>query len=689
MNRLFVTFCVSFFSIFIFSQQSFNITDIEAVIEEISENSDNQPDYTTLLEDLWYYNENPIDVNSSSYEELAKLHFLTDYQIRSLLAYISTSGPITSVYEIQNIYGFNGKIARYLEHFITLNPISITHEIRPEEMLESGKHDFLVVGSRCLQEKSGFIPVSDSVLSLNPDKGRYLGNPYKLRAKYHYQYRDRIMFSMQAEHDPGEEFFKGNNAGGFDFYSGYLQINDVGAFKNLTIGDYYVQFGQGLTLFNGLAFGKSAYSTDIVKRVTGIRRFSSTDENAFFRGIATTIKWKVFDLSLFFSKKRVDANLYDTIDNGEDEFSSFQESGLHRTPLEIDDEKSMGEMAVGTNLLYKAEKFRIGGTLVRYTFGGSINPSDRSYHLYDFRGSSLMNAGIDYRYRLKDLELFGEISYGNDSWAYLNGIRLQAGELTSFTLLYRNYAKGFYAYRNNPFSEYASKNNEQGMYLGTTFYPLMFFKITAYYDVFKSPWLRYNVNAPSSGRDYLIQVDFTPGRYMEFYFRYKSETKSRNENDEASPNPVVEDYTINKTRFHASYYLFKTINFRNRLEFSTLSHEDGSKETGWYLYHDIGYSARTLPVSFWLRWAFFNCESYDTRIYTYENTVPFSFSVPFFYHKGIRFYSMIKCSLVKHINIWFRYGITKYNDQGSIGTGLDRISGNIQSDVDIMLRFKF
>ena len=177
MNRLFVTFCVSFFSIFIFSQQSFNITDIEAVIEEISENSDNQPDYTTLLEDLWYYNENPIDVNSSSYEELAKLHFLTDYQIRSLLAYISTSGPITSVYEIQNIYGFNGKIARYLEHFITLNPISITHEIRPEEMLESGKHDFLVVGSKCLQEKSGFIPVSDSVLSLNPDKGRYLGNP--------------------------------------------------------------------------------------------------------------------------------------------------------------------------------------------------------------------------------------------------------------------------------------------------------------------------------------------------------------------------------------------------------------------------------------------------------------------------------------------------------------------------------
>ena len=281
MNRLFVTFCVLFISIYIFSQQSFNITDIEAVIEEISENTDNQPDYTTLLEDLWYYHENPVNLNSCSHEELLKLHFLTDYQIRTLLEYVSTNGPLTSVYEIQNIYGFNDKIARYLEHFITIDPVAIAFAIRPQKMAGSGKHDFYVVGSKCQQEKSGYIAVPDSVLSLNPDKSRYLGNPYKLRAKYNYHYGDRIMFSLQAENDPGEEFFKGNNAKGFDFYSGYLQINDIGALKNLTIGDYYLQFGQGLTLFNGLAFGKSAYSTDIVKRVTGIRRFSSADENAF------------------------------------------------------------------------------------------------------------------------------------------------------------------------------------------------------------------------------------------------------------------------------------------------------------------------------------------------------------------------------------------------------------------------
>jgi hypothetical protein len=689
MNRLFATFHILFIFSIAFSQQSFDIIAIEDVIEEISENSDNQLDYASLLEDLWYYYENPVNINSCSYEDLAKLHFMTDYQIRSLLDYISKRGPLTSIYEVQYIYGFNEKLARYLGHFITLGTETVISEIRPGEMLNYGRHDFYIVGSECLQEKAGFSPVPDSVLSVNPDKSRYLGDPYRLRAKYHYQFRDRMIFSIQAEKDPGEEFLKGSNTAGFDFYSGYLQVNDVGMLKNIIIGDYYLQFGQGLTLFSGLAFGKSAFSTDVIKRVTGIRRFSSADENTFFRGMATTIRWKMFDFSLFFSKKKVDANLHDTIDDGEDEFSSFQGSGLHRTPSENEDEKSISEVAVGTNILFKAEKLRIGGTLVRYGFGGTFNPSEKLYHLYDFRGSSLLNAGIDYRYRLNNLELFGEVSYGNDNWAILNGILLQAGELTSFTLLYRNYSKGFYAYRNNPFSEYASKNNEQGLYLGTTVYPIKFFKVTAYCDVFKSPWLRYNVSAPSAGRDCLIQVDFTPGRHMEFYFRYKSETKSKNNNDDAAPAPLVEDYTVNKIRIHAGYDLFKQINFRNRLEYNVLKPEEGLKESGWYFSQDIGYAVQKLPLSFWLRFAVFDCESYDTRVYAYENTVPFSFSVPFFYHKGIRFYSMIKCSLNKYLTFWFRYGITQFRDQDFIGTGLDRISGNIESDVDVMLRLKF
>ena len=162
-----------------------------------------------------------------------------------------------------------------------------------------------------------------------------------------------------------------------------------------------------------------------------------------------------------------------------------------------------------------------------------------------------MNAGIDYRYRRNKIEIFGETSFANNSWATLNGILLYPAELVSFSMLYRNYSKAFFAYRNNPFSEYASKNNEKGLYFGTTIYPLRHVKLTAYYDAFKSPWLRYNVSAPSSGNDYLVQVNYSPGRSTEFTVRFKSEVKAKNHNSDTIPVAVVKDFKVHKLRMNA------------------------------------------------------------------------------------------------------------------------------------------
>lgn len=671
-----------------FAQQPYDIGAIENVIEGISENSDYELDYTSLVEDLWYFSENPINLNACTYEELAKLQFLTAFQISSLLEYVRTKGPIVSVHEIQYIYGFNIQLAENLKRFTSVGPAKEKTAINLKKALKYGRHNFFVTGNRTLQQKTGFDAVPDSVLELNPYKSHYAGNPYKIRSRYGFRYSDKLRFGIQAEKDAGEEFFTGNNKNGFDFYSGYLQVSNIGRIKNIILGDYHLQFGQGLTLYSGMAFGKSAFSTDMIKRPVGIRSYTSADENAFFRGVAGTVKIGSFEVSGFFSKKRVDANITDTLDNGNYEFSSFQTSGFHRTPLETQDRKSVRESATGLNIQYRAENLRIGATIVSYTFSGEYNPADKPYNYYIFRGSSLLNTGIDYRYRNRNIEFFGETSYGNDCLATLNGIMFQAGEPVTFTLLYRNFSKGYFAYLNNPFSEFASKNNEQGLYLGTTIFPLKYFSIIAYFDAFKSPWLRYNVNSPAAGRDYLAQVTFSPDRNTEFYIRYKSETKSKNNNSELLPIPVTASYSINKTRLNASYKVYHHISFRNRFELSSLIDEDGSKDMGIYLSHDVVFTPQVLPVSCWLRYALFNCDSYDSRIYAYENSIPYSFSVPFFYNSGMRAYMMVKYS-TRLINLWFRYSITKYSNIESIGSGLDKIEGNTKSDVEVMMRLKF
>ncbi|MEZ5195670.1 MAG: hypothetical protein R2764_04525 [Bacteroidales bacterium] len=88
---------------------------------------------------------------------------------------------------------------------------------------------------------------------------------------------------------------------GFDFYSGFISLQDIGFLKALSIGDYHLDFGQGLTLATGLAFGKSATSIDMKRFAGGVRPSTSANENLFFRGAATTIRIKKVDITAFYS----------------------------------------------------------------------------------------------------------------------------------------------------------------------------------------------------------------------------------------------------------------------------------------------------------------------------------------------------------------------------------------------------
>ena len=40
------------------------------------------------------------------------------------------------------------------------------------------------------------------------------------------------------ENDPGEDFFRGDNPQGFDFYSAYVMVNNAGPVKTFLAGDY-------------------------------------------------------------------------------------------------------------------------------------------------------------------------------------------------------------------------------------------------------------------------------------------------------------------------------------------------------------------------------------------------------------------------------------------------------------------
>src|SRR5690606_38116852 len=115
--------------------------------------------------------------------------------------------------------------------------------------LKVGTHDLMFRYGRTLEQRLGYKIVDTS-------RSRYLGSPDQLFVRYRYRYGQDLQISFNMKKDAGEAFFRGAQRYGFDFYSGSIYLQNQGRFRNIVIGDYALQFGQGLAIGNGLGFGK-------------------------------------------------------------------------------------------------------------------------------------------------------------------------------------------------------------------------------------------------------------------------------------------------------------------------------------------------------------------------------------------------------------------------------------------------
>ena len=665
--------------------------DLNEKIESIAEQTDAELDYTDLLEDRNYYLKHPINLNNTNAEELQKLMALNDIQINNLFDHIAKNGKLLSLYELQSINGFDIETINKIIPYIYVSENVTTRHFSFKEMLDNGSNSLMIRCQRVFEEQKGFSPITDSALNVSPNS-RYLGSPEKIFAKYRFTYYNNISFGVTAEKDAGEEFFKGSQKNGFDFYSAHYYMKDFGVVKALAIGDYQVQFGQGLTLWTGLGFGKSADGTGIKKNAAGIKPYTSVTENMFMRGVGTTIGTKDIELSFFFSSKKIDANITST-DSLSSEvlyISSLQITGLHSTPNEAADKDAIGETAFGGHLCYKTQKLNIGTTVFKSEYSANLQRQLQPYNQFQFNGKENTNIGIDYSYIYKNFNIFGEVSQsGNNARAFLTGILMSLDQKVSLSVLYRNYDKKYQALYSSAFGESSTPANEKGVYFGIFLKPLRAFAINAYIDNMSFPWLKYRVDAPSKALDYLLQVNWKPSKKMEMYVRYRQTNKEINNSD---PDDIIEltSGTLKQNyRYNTSYKVSPSFTLKNHVELTKYKIGSENPQKGYIIYQDVSYKKMKNPFSFSLRYAIFDAETYDSRIYTFESDVLYGYSIPALYNKGTRFYITAQYKINRNIDVWLRFAQTYYSNMNVIGTGLTEIDGHTKSEVKVQLRLKF
>ncbi|MCF6366408.1 MAG: helix-hairpin-helix domain-containing protein [Bacteroidales bacterium] len=663
---------------------------INNLIEEIAEASDEELDYTLLYEDLYYFARNPLNLNTATREDLERFQFLSDFQIEDILEYQRTSGEMHSIYEIQLLESFSAKEIGQLLPFITVAKKGVKQMPDFKRALKYGRNSIFLRTQFNIQKGKGFV-YDDNAFELNPDTNLYMGNRLKFYTKYQFDYKRKIRFGFVTEKDPGEQFFKETQKQGFDYYSVHLQVDDVWKFKTITLGDFQARFGQGLVSWSGMSTGKSVYVMSIKKKYDGLRKYSSTDENKFFRGAGATLRLKNFDITGFFSLKNIDGNrtLTDTVTNQIDFEGTFQTTGLHRTPNEVFDKHSVSELVYGGNIKWNKPWFKLGATYIQYSFSEELQ-KDQIYNQFAFQGNKGMNASIDYQANYKNFIFFGEEAISHSGgYALLNSVMIKLAPQMSLAVLQRYIAKDYQAYYAAGFGEQSNTINENGMYFGTEISPVRKVKVSAYYDLYKIPWLRYRAYAPSAGDEFFSQIDYSLSRYVNMHVRYKQESVLKNSSDDfTGAVPLVQ--TLKKEfRYHITYSLSRNLVLKNRIAFAKFDKEGEDIETGFMFYQDVNYKFETFPLKLNFRLAFFDA-AYNARIYTYENDILYGYSIPGLSGQGIRTYLTLKYTVIKDfIDIWLRYANYSYSDRDIIGSSLDEIQGINKSEVKFQIRIKF
>lgn len=648
---------------------------IGEIIEAIIANTDEQPDLNSVFDDLYYYLENPLNLNLATREDLERLQLLTDFQISSFIDYRKTYGKLASIHELNYVFGFTEEITSLILPFVSVSDTEEKSMKFTVNDFKYARHEILTRCQRIIEPQKGYHD-ADSANPMNS----YPGSPWKIYNRYTLNVSNRLMFGIIAEKDPGEILGMQQSPLGFDFVSGYIQYRSDSWLRNIVVGDFHMETGQGLVIWNKYASGKSSYMQNIQRISQHLKGNRSVDENGFLRGAGITLGISNLQLNLYASSKKVDANI--ELDEDVEKFTSLVTTGYHRTTNEIDKRKVLAEELWGVSLNYKTNRISIGFNTLDTRFGKEFLSSDELYKMPSEFKNNVFSASGHYRFIISKYQLFGEVAKSNNSWAQLHGLLIYLSSNFSLTALYRNYQPGYNAPYSNAIAENSTNKNEEGFFSGFEWQFNSQWYLKAFADVFLFPWLKYQTNRPSVGYEYYAETGYQFADDFDFYLRYTFQNKERNTGtDEILESPSAQ--RCQSFRVNMSYSIDKNLRFKNRFEWKVIDNSIQPRENGYLLYQDMDYEVPKMSLKFSFRYALFNTDSYDSRIYAYERDVRYALSTPAYYGIGSRLYLLVNYNFKKWLQLYLRYSTTNYNDRELIGNGLDEIEGNRKSEIKL------
>lgn len=662
----------------------------DGTIEMLIENETEDSEDSELLDRLQALQNEPVDINTANSDQLQLIPYIDAILATKILEYRIRNTKFYSIIELRYVEGIDDILYEKIKKFVvvktskvdfTKDEFGVVQKIRDSRtgFMHNLFVEFRSRFSNDLQPSAGYLK-SNGYVGTRPKlynrlKARYNTGGYKFSA------------GILAEKDPGEQKFA-------DHLGGYAEMKAPIVLNHLLAGDYTLEFGQGITLWGSYSFSKGSEAVSgIKKKGDDINSYSSVNEVQYFRGVAGKVKlpssFGDFSLFGFYSNNNIDASIDTTLD----QLSSLYEDGYHRTQSEINRDNSGKEKLLGGRFLYESKIFattKIGLTYYRSEYSKPFKYKS----IFDFSGSTSNGLGIDYDIVIKNINFFGEWARSyTDVVGGIAGVKFLFLKQADVIFLVRNYPKNFIMLHSYGFGEQSgTSQNEFGIYSGIKFKIGRLVTVNAYYDQFKFPYATFFNPVPTSGNDFLIHTEWNAARNLKVYTKYKSERKE-DVTDFINQYGLEEDriYTRHQTnyRIQFDYDIFKTFRVRSRLEYVFVDYDaTATSQKGILFFTDF----RVKPFKDLLldgRFIIYQTDSFDSRIYEFENELNGVISNLGLYGKGRRWYLMLKYKPYNFLELSAKYAETIYEGAKSTGSGNDQVLGDLKNRFSLQLEVKF
>lgn len=454
----------------------------------------------------------------------------------------------------------------------------------------------------------------------------YHGSPDHFLIRTKVQNGRTISAALCLEKDAGETW----NQNGFDHWSGYLNFRPQNSWlEEVILGSFQIQAAQGLTLWSGSKLQFQNSLAEPMKYSRGIVPYSGSMEMLQLKGIAARARFRHWRLEGFYSHQYLNSR----IDNEKPQ--SIDVSGLNRTSTQLSRKSALEMNFSGMYLRYSRRHQRIGIIYKRET----LSPT------HSIREDALNSVGLEYLLNLPRFRLFGELSLKErHSYSYLVGGKWDWHESSSLGFSLHHSPAEFYSL-SSPLLDYGNSKGLQELQIlsSTAFEKIRVFASIIMQNNLKRSSLRTPRNIRQKTQ---LGLEWRVARNINYV------TTIRTQNSIA---PVANSRTqwSNIMKWSPSSFLqFKT-------GVSIHGQDVFSDQSGILLSQGIKYITHN-SLKLGLQFSSFTIETYDHRIYAYQNDVSQSLSIPAYYGTGYEINTTIqKTMAASRIEIRYTFRHTK------------------------------